>query len=86
MKANGTAILAALLPKLGKGGEKADKAESEGDDAADSESYGASIDDAAQAMLDAIESKDASALASALRDAFACCHDEMTSESSEEEE
>ena len=85
MKANGTAILAALLPKLGKGGEKADKAEGEGDDAADSESYGASIDDAAQAMLDAIESKDASALASALRDAFACCHDEMTSESSEEE-
>ena len=85
MKANGTAILAALLPKLGKGGEKADKAESESDDAAESESYGASIDDAAQAMLDAIESKDASALASALRDAFACCHDEMTSESSEEE-
>ena len=84
MKANGTAILAALLPKLSKGGEKADKAESESDDAADSESYGASIDDAAQAMLDAIESKDASALASALRDAFACCHDEMTSESEEE--
>lgn len=70
--------LLALIAEAPKGKSKgADASES------DSDESGASLDEAAQALLDAIKAEDVDGVKSALRDAFACCHEEMASDDEE---
>jgi hypothetical protein len=76
MKGKGLLALIAEAPKGKSKGADAN----ESDD--DTES-GPSLDDAAQALLDAIKADDADGVKSALRDAFACCHEEMAGDDEE---